>query len=126
MKVAITHENGMIFQHFGHTEEFKIYEVNDGAASEGKLCPAMGFGHGALAGLLKTLDVDVLICGGIGGGAQAALAEAGIKVFGGCEGSCDEAAKAFAEGRLSFDPNIKCSHHDSGEHSCGSHSCSNH
>ena len=121
MKVAVTHENGQIFQHFGHTAEFKIYEVNDGAVSAGKLCPTLGSGHGALAGLLKNLGVDVLICGGIGGGAQNALAAAGIKLYGGCTGSTDDAVKAFAEGRLDYNPDVMCSHHDH-EHPQG-HSC---
>ena len=45
-----------------------------------------GSGHGALAGVLNALNADVLICGGIGGGAQTALAAAGIKLFGGVSG----------------------------------------
>lgn len=128
MKVAVTHENGQIFQHFGHTAQFKLYDVNDGEVSGGRICPTMGSGHGALAGFLKALGVDVLICGGIGGGAQAALAEAGIKLYGGCTGSADEAVKAFAKGELDYNPDVMCSHHshEHGEgHTCGG-SCGHH
>ena len=91
----------------------------------------LGSGHGALAGLLSAMKVDVLICGGIGGVAQMALAEAGIKLFGGVKGDADAAAESFVAGCLAYDPDAKCDHHDHhhgeghtcGDHGCGSHSC---
>ena len=86
MKIAVTYENGQIFQHFGHTEQFKVYEIEDNTIISFKVIDTNGQGHGALAGLLKTLGADVLICGGIGGGAQMALADAGIKLYGGVSG----------------------------------------
>ena len=95
MKIAVTYENGQIFQHFGHTEQFKVYEIEDNTIISFKVIDTNGQGHGALAGLLKTLGADVLICGGIGGGAQMALADAGIKLYGGVSGSCDAAVEAF-------------------------------
>lgn len=128
MRIAVTYENGEIFQHFGHTEQFKLYDVQDGKIIGSEVIDTNGSGHGALAGLLSTLKVDALICGGIGGGAQMALAEAGIKLYGGVSGSADAAAEALAAGKLDFDPNIRCDHHDHhGEgHSCGSHGCGHH
>jgi predicted Fe-Mo cluster-binding NifX family protein len=127
MKIAVTHENGQIFQHFGHTEEFKVYEVEEGKVVKAEVMGSNGSGHGALAGFLKMNDVDVLICGGIGGGAQTALAEAGIKLFGGVSGSTDDAVKAYLDGSLNFNPDIRCNHHGHGEgHNCGSHNCSGH
>ncbi|MBQ8435835.1 MAG: NifB/NifX family molybdenum-iron cluster-binding protein, partial [Oscillospiraceae bacterium] len=88
----------------------------------------MGSGHGALAGFLSSNDVQVLICGGIGGGAQNALAKAGIRLYGGVNGMADDAVKALLSGTLGFNPDVKCSHHDHGEggHTCGSHGCENH
>ena len=88
-------------------------------------------GHGALAGVLNALNADVLICGGIGGGAQTALAAAGIKLFGGVSGDADKAVEAFINETLEYNPDVKCSHHEHnhgeghtcGEHGCGSHSC---
>ena len=77
MKIAVTYENGEVFQHFGHTEQFKIYEIEDGKIISQEITDTNGSGHGALAGFLKERSVDALICGGIGGGAKAALAEAG-------------------------------------------------
>ncbi len=122
MRVAVTYENGQIFQHFGHTAEFKIYEVENNAVTGSRVVETTGSGHGALAGLLVNLGVDTLICGGIGGGAQTALAEAGIRLFGGVSGNADEAVKALLEGNLGYDPDVHCSHHEHG-HSCGSHTC---
>ena len=127
MRIAVTYENGEIFQHFGHTEHFKFYEVEDGKVTTSQVVDTNGSGHGALAGLLAEHQVDVLICGGIGGGAQAALAEANIRLIGGVQGNADEAVQAFLNGTLAFDPNVHCTHHDHGEgHSCGSHGCGGH
>ena len=130
MKIAVTHENGQIFQHFGHTEQFKVYTVENGKITDTTVVDTNGQGHGALAGLLKTIGADALICGGIGGGAQMALAEAGIKLFGGVSGSCDAAVEALLAGKLGYDPNVKGDHHDhehGGEgHTCGNHGCGSH
>ena len=124
MRIAVTYENGQIFQHFGHTEQFKIYDVADGKVATSEVVDTNGFGHGALAGFLQGNNVDMLICGGIGGGAQMALAEAGIKLFGGVSGSADEAVEALLKQELAYNPNVQCNHHGEGhEHhgNCGSH-----
>ena len=131
MKIAVTYENGQIFQHFGHTEAFKIYDVEEGKVVHSEVVDTNGSGHGALAGVLNALNVDILICGGIGGGAQTALAAAGIKLFGGVSGDADEAVNALINETLDYNPEVKCSHHEHnheeghacGEHGCGSHSC---
>ena len=135
MKIAVTYENGQIFQHFGHTEQFKVYNVEDGKIIDTVVVDTNGQGHGALASLLMSLGADVLICGGIGGGAQMALAEAGIKLYGGVSGSCDAAVEAFLDNDLGYNPNVRCDHHDHehsdgghncGDHGCGTHNCSGH
>jgi predicted Fe-Mo cluster-binding NifX family protein len=112
MRIAVTYENGEIFQHFGHTEQFKIYDVEDGNIISSEVMDAGGSGHGALAGFLSALKVDVLICGGIGGGAQMALSDAGVRLYGGVSGSADVAAEALVAGELDFNPNVRCDHHD--------------
>lgn len=129
MKIAVTYENGQVFQHFGHTEQFKIYSVEDGKIASSKVIDTGGSGHEALVGLLSNLKADVLICGGIGGGARMALAQAGIKLLGGVRGNADKAAEAFVSGTLTFDPNARCDHygHEHGEgHRCGDHGCGRH
>ncbi len=126
MRIAVTYEDGNIFQHFGHTENFKIYDVNDKTIENTEVIPTLGSGHGALAEFLRENGVDVLICGGIGGGAQMALNEAGIKLFGGASGSADDAVNAYIQGKLNFNPDVHCDHHDHEEgHSCGEHGCGN-
>ena len=130
MRIAVTYENGQIFQHFGHTEQFKIYDVADGQIVREAVVDTNGSGHGALAGFLMQLGVDALICGGIGGGAQMALAEVGIRLFGGVSGDADAAVNALIAGNLGYNPDVHCDHHDHehGEsgHSCGNHGCGNH
>lgn len=121
MKVAVTYENGNIFQHFGRTEFFKVYEVEDGQIISSEVIGSNGVGHGALAGLLSDQAVDVLICGGIGGGAQAALEEAGVRLCAGAEGDADQAVEAYLKGELvSTGANCDHHHHEDG-HSCGDH-----
>ena len=130
MKIAVTYENGMIFQHFGHTEQFKIYEVAENAVVHAEVVNTNGSGHGALASFLAQHGVDTLICGGIGGGAQAALAEAGIKLCGGVSGEADAAVAALLVSHLGYNPNVHCDHHDhehgEGGHTCGDHGCGHH
>ena len=127
MRIAVTYENGQIFQHFGHTEQFKVYDAENGEIIKTEVVNTNGSGHGALAGVLSALKADVLICGGIGGGAQTALAENGIRLYGGVSGNADEAVKAFIAGKLDFDPDVHCNHHDREHgdepHACGEHGC---
>ena len=113
MIVAVTYENGEIYQHFGHTPRFEIYDIRDGKITDSRLVDTEDCGHSALAGFLADRGVDVLICGGIGEGAQNALNKAGIKFYGGVSGRTDEAVRDFIDGTLRFDPNVRCSHHDS-------------
>ncbi len=126
MRIAVTYENGQIFQHFGHTEAFKVYDVNDGKVVSSEVVDTNGSGHGALAGVLNALNADILICGGIGGGAQAALSAAGIELYGGVSGDADKAVAEFLAGNLAYNPNVQCNHHEHhhGEgHTCGNHGC---
>lgn len=125
MKIAVTYEGGNVFQHFGHTKQFKLYDVEDGKVKDAQIVDTAGSGHGALAGMLSSGQVEALICGGIGAGAQMALAEAGIKLYGGVSGSADDAVASFLAGNLQYNPDVHCDHHAHGEgHSCGEgHTC---
>lgn len=130
MKIAVTYDNGNVFQHFGRTEFFKVYEVEDNKVVSSEVIGSNGTGHGALAGLLAGQGIDVLICGGIGGGAQAALAEAGVELCSGAQGNTDEAVDAYLKGEL-VSTGVNCDHHHHEEgHSCGEHgeghSCGGH
>ena len=119
MKIAVTYDNGNVFQHFGKTESFKVYEVEDNKVVSSEVISSNGTGHGALAGLLANQGIEVLICGGIGGGAQTALADAGIELCSGAQGDTDKAVEAYLNGEL-VSAGTTCDHHHHEEgHSCG-------
>ena len=129
MKIAVTYENGNVYQHFGHTAAFKVYEAENGKVISSQVVDTNGSGHGALALLLAQQGVDVLICGGIGGGARFALMDAGIAIYGGVTGDADEAVELFLSNALNYDPNARCSHHDhhhGEDHACSSQGCGSH
>ena len=125
MKIAVTFDNGEIFQHFGHAEQFKIYNVESDVVVSSEVVSTNGSGHSAIAQFLVDNSVDTLICGGIGGCAQRALTAGNIKLYGGVVGNADEAVAALLSGTLVFDPDAKCSHHTHSEgehhHACGGH-----
>ncbi len=134
MRIAVTYENGEVFQHFGHSAQFKFYDVENGRIALERVADTDGAGHGALAGYLKAAGADVLLCGGIGPGARVALEEAGIKLVAGVSGNADEAARAFCDGSLKSDPDAGCAggHHHAGHghdgecgghDGCGGHGC---
>lgn len=124
MKIAVTFENGEVFQHFGHTGQFKVYDIENSMVKHAETVDTNGNGHGALADMLKRMNVDTLICGGIGGGAKQALEEAGIQLYGGVLGNADKAVESLLKGELEYDSDTECSHH--GEHhgeDCAHHGC---
>ena len=129
-KIAVTYENGEVFQHFGHTKEFKFYTVEDKKIVDSEIVPTMGSGHSMLADFLLLNGVTVLICGGIGGGAQMALSQAGIKLYGGVTGKADDAVNALLNNKLNYDPTVKCDHHEQEHggagHTCSAHGCGSH
>ena len=120
MKIAVTCENNQVFQHFGHTPEFALFQIEEGKIIAEKIISSGEEGHGALASLLANEAVDVLI----GGGALNALSQAGIQVIGGAEGNVKEVVEALLAGTLQVRQNFHCNHHHHGEgHSCGGHTC---
>lgn len=118
MKVAVTYENGEVFQHFGRTEQFKVYDIQDGKVVASEVVGNQGRGHGELVGVLRQLGVSVLICGGLGMGARQGLEASGIRVCSGNAGSADAAAQAFADGTLDISSEVTCNHHGEGDHEC--------
>lgn len=126
MRIAVPYEDGLVFQHFGHTSQMKLYDIEDGKIAGERLADTTGSGHGALAGFLSGQGVDVLICGGIGGGAQQALAQAGIRLYGGVAGDADGAVNNFLAGTLNYQADVHCDHHGHEHHGhCGEdkHGC---
>lgn len=125
MRIAVAYEDGAVFQHFGHTEQFKVYDIENGRVQATSILNTNGSGHGALADILKQSGVNTLICGGIGGGAKRTLAEAGIELYGGVNGDADRAVTDLLSGSLDYNPDVSCNHHgdghdggEDGEHRC--------
>lgn len=130
MKIAVTYQNGQIFQHFGQSKQFKVYNIENGKLTDSNVLDTNGAGHGALAGFIKTTGAEAIICGGIGGGAISALSDSGIKVYAGVSGNADEAVNLFINGNLKYSSEANCSHHEHehghGHGQCGNHGCGNH
>ncbi len=116
MKVAVTYENGQVFQHFGRTQQFKIYDVEDGKIVSSKVIGNDGLSHGALGEILMREKADVFICGGIGGGAREMIESRGIKLVPGVSGDADKAVEGYLSGTLEYDPNVSCKDHGSCHH----------
>ena len=126
MKIAVTYEDGQVYQHFGHTQEMKIYTLEDGKITGAQVISTEGSGHSALAGFLTDRDVDCLICGGIGYGARQALEEAGIKLYAGVTGAADDAVEALLTGGLQYSEDATCDHHGEGHGHGEGHHCHHH
>ena len=122
MKYAITMEHNIVFQHFGKCPQFLIVDVKDKTIVSKQLLLSNGAGHGALAKLLADAAVDVLVCGGIGGGARNALAEYNISVIAGQKGNVDMIIDMIKQDSIQDDPSGSCNHHhEDGHHDCGGH-----
>lgn len=122
MKIAITYEEGKVFQHFGHTEKIKIYEIDNEKIVSENIVDTSASGHEKLVEFLKNNNIDTLICGGIGQGAKDALSKANIQLFGGVSGNADDVVKEYLLGKLKYNENVNCAHHHiEGEHHCKNH-----
>ncbi len=117
MKIAVNYENGEIFQHFGRTEQFKVYDVEDGKVVSAQVMSTGGTGHEALADFLAGNEIQVVICGGLGSGMQVALNLVGIAVISGIQGSADQAVEAYLRGELES-AGVNCHHHEEEGHAC--------
>ena len=104
MRIAVAYEKEEVFQRFGHTERFKVYDIRDGEVVLATVVNTNGTNRGALADILRKIEVDTLICGGIGNGAQRALGEVGITVYSGVQGRTDDAVAALLSGTLESAP----------------------
>jgi len=119
MRIAVTYADGEIFQHFGRTEQFKVYDIEDGKVAAAAVMDTNGIGHGALAGILEELHVEVLICGGIGMGARIALDDVGVEICSGVSGDADDAVRAYLAGTLEAATGETCDHHHEHGEGCG-------
>ncbi len=126
MIIAVPYDNGNIFQHFGHATNFKLYDADNGTIRKTEIVSTVGKGHGALAAFLTQHNVETLICGGIGSGAQTALRLCGIKLCGGVTGSADDAVKQYLHASLKYVYAPTCIHGDADGHACSENGCGHH
>ena len=119
MNIAVTTENDDVFQHFGTCRQFTIFEVEMERVISYKVIHACAEGHGALVRLMKEENVNVLICGGIGGSAKNALRVNGIEIIAGVQGKVKVAVKRYLSGEVLGIPHFVCSHNHGGDnHTC--------
>lgn len=101
MRISVNYSpDGTVFQHFGRTEAFKLYDVEDGKVTATKMLPAVAGGHGALPQQLKANGVDVVICGGMGAPMLQALKSCGFTICAGVSGGADDAVRAYLAGKI--------------------------
>ena len=108
MRIAIPYFESMIFQHFGRSKQFKVYEIENHQVLMEMIVEPEAVGHEAVADFLRAIDVRAVICGNIGQEAMRALNGAGILFYGGVSGQADDAITALVGGALAYDPNIRC------------------
>lgn len=123
MKIAVASEGKLVTGHFGHCEVFNVFETEEGKIIKTEVLPNPGHKPGFLPNYLNDLGVEVIISGGMGGGAVEIFNEKNIEVIVGAEGDAEEIVKAYLRGELKSTGSV-CNHdHDHGnEHS---HGCSN-
>ena len=100
MKIAVASENNKVTEHFGHCESFNIYETENNEIVKSELIPNPGHRPGFLPNFLNDLGVNVIISGGMGGGAVEIFNDNNIEVITGARGSSIEAANSYLKGEL--------------------------
>ncbi|MBR3771380.1 MAG: NifB/NifX family molybdenum-iron cluster-binding protein [Clostridium sp.] len=108
MLIAVSYEDGKIFSNVGDTEQFKVYEVEEGAITGTELCESRGNGREMVVAFVMQHDIDVLICGRICDGAKEAVEKAGVEVCGCVEGVADEAVRAYLDSCLEDCRTVVC------------------
>lgn len=121
-KIAIPTDGEIVNAHFGRSQAFTIFEVQDGKVTGEEHVDAKGYEHqhAGIAQLMKTKGVEAVICGGIGPGAITGLESAGLEVLRGASGSVRNVAQSYAEGTFTSS-NAVCNHshgdhHDDHDH----------
>lgn len=115
MKIAVASEGNRITEHFGHCENFNIFEVEDNRIIRKESIPNPGHKPGFLPNYLKDLGIDVIVSGGMGGGAIEIFNERGVEVITGAVGDAEEAARQYINGNLASTDSICNDHIHHGE-----------
>lgn len=100
MKIAVASENQMVCGHFGHCENFQVFTAENNQIVKNEVIPNPGHKPGFLPNFLHEMGVNVIISGGMGGGAIDIFNEHGIEVITGASGASKEAASMYLKGLL--------------------------
>lgn len=119
MKIAVASDGKLVAGHFGHCEGFNIFTVQGNSITESKFVPNPGHRPGFLPNYLYELGVNVIISGGMGGGAIEIFNERGIEVVTGASGDSEENVKQYIAGNLKSTGSV-CHQHEHSD-SCGGH-----
>lgn len=119
MKIAVASENGMVTGHFGHCENFNIFDAENNQIVKSDTIPNPGHRPGFLPNFLNDIGVNVIISGGMGGGAIDIFNDKGIEVITGAAGNAKVAAEQYLQGKLKSTGSVchEHQHHDE----CGGH-----
>lgn len=115
LKIAIASEQENVTEHFGHCLNFNIYETDNAKIIKHTSIPNPGHRPGFLPVFLADLGVNVIISGGMGGGAIDLFNEKGIEVIVGASGKAEDAANAYIAGDLKSTGSVCHQHMHHGE-----------
>jgi len=112
-KIAIPTNGEVLDAHFGRAAGFTVFEIEGTQARKVDLLSATGLQHQheGLASMFKSNGVEVLVCGGIGGGMINGLNAVGLSVVTGASGNVADVAQAYAQGKLVSTGSV-CQEHD--------------
>jgi len=119
MKIAVASEGKMVTEHFGHCEGFILFDEENGQIVKNQMVPNPGHRPGFLPNYLNDLGVNVIISGGMGGGAIEIFNEKNIEVIVGASGDALTAAEKYLKGELKSTGSVCHDHQHIGE--CGGH-----
>ncbi|MGI6778105.1 MAG: NifB/NifX family molybdenum-iron cluster-binding protein [Acetivibrionales bacterium] len=114
IKIAVASDNDMVTEHFGHCSNFNIFEAEDNQIVKSESIPNPGHRPGFLPNFLNDMGVNVIISGGMGGGAIEIFNEKGIEVIVGASGNAKATVEAYLKGSLESTGSIchEHQHHD--------------
>lgn len=119
MKISVACDGNQVSRHFGHCETFAIYETENGKISSVKQVANPGHKPGFLPNFLGDMGAEVIIAGGMGGGAVDIFNERNIEVIVGVTGDATKAVESYLKGELESTGSV-C-HDHSYENECGGH-----
>ena len=111
MRIAVPSNGRNICAHFGHCENFNIFDTKEGQIAAENSVPNPGHKPGFLPNFLGDLGVAVIIAGGMGGSAAEIFGQRNIQVITGAQGDARKAAEAYSRGELNSSGEICREHH---------------